>query len=115
MELVADRSHLGTADPTPGRIGLPDGRVAPHFDVLGDLPDEVHSFDDFSLAPWSRHGHPDRDACGEAVRRDTISTGPDRLQYVVWAWRGPTPRPALDRTSPTEMVPARPRPEAVVQ
>lgn len=78
MELVADRSYLGTPDPTPRRIGLTDGRVASQFDVLGDLLDEIHPFDDFCLAPWGR-------------RRDTISTGPDRLNYVVWAWRWARP------------------------
>jgi hypothetical protein len=87
MELVADRSYLGTPDPTPRRIGPPDGRVAPQFDVLADLLDEIHSFHDFCLVLWARHGHPDHDA----GRRDTISTGPDRLKYVVWArlWARP--------------------------
>jgi hypothetical protein len=89
MELVADRSHLGTPDPTPGRIGLPDGRVAPQFDVLGDLLDEIHSFDDFCLAPWGR------------------------LKNVVWAWRWARP-PDLPWTERRQLkwprrVPARKR------
>ena len=89
MGLVADRSHLGTPDPILWRIGLPDGRVAPVFDDLddlGDLLNEIHSFDDVCLAPWAHDGHPDHYNCGDTARRATISTGPDLLKYAVLAW-----------------------------
>lgn len=94
MELVADRSHLGTPDPTLRRIGLPAGLVAPVFDDLGDLLNEIHSFDDLCLAPWGHDGHPDHYNCGEAVPQATISAGADLLKYAVWAWHWARPGPA---------------------
>jgi LmbE family N-acetylglucosaminyl deacetylase len=94
MELVADRSHLGTPDPILWRIGLPAGRVAQVFDDLGDLLNEIYSFDDICLAPWGHDGHPDHNACGEASPRATISTGADLLKYAVWAWQRARPGPA---------------------
>ena len=95
MELDADRSHLGTPDPTLWRTDLAAGLVAPPFEDLGDVLNEALLPDDLCLAPWGHDGHRDHNARGEAACQATISTGADMLRYAVWACHWARPVAAL--------------------
>jgi hypothetical protein len=96
MGLVAGCSKLGTPEPLLWRMGLPDGRVAPVFDDLGEVLNKTPSLDDLRLGLWGQVLHLDPDDCGDHVRLAAISTDADVLKYAVWAWllarRGPALR-----------------------
>jgi LmbE family N-acetylglucosaminyl deacetylase len=94
MELVADRSYLGAPDPTLGRMGLPDARVAPVFDDLRDLLIATLFLDDLCLAPWGRDGHPDHNAAAKLP----IEARSQRAQTCLSTRSGPGPGP--DPTRP---------------
>ncbi len=69
------------------RLGLPDGRVADHGDVLERSLVERIGQATILVAPWEHDGHTDHDACGAAARRAAVRSGASRWSYPVWAWQ----------------------------
>lgn len=90
---AAEAFHrLGLRGQVVERMGLPDGRIARHLDSLTESLSSFLSPGDLCLAPWSRDGHPDHDACGEAALAASRSSGSDLLWYLVWAWHWADPQ-----------------------
>ena len=83
--LAAER--LGLAAAPRRHLGLRDGRLAAAEDRLTDLLAAEVAEADVVLAPWSRDGHPDHEACGRAARRVATAV----LEYPVWAWHWAEP------------------------
>ena len=90
-ESVSALHRLGWAAPTITRLGLPDGRVTDHEEALAGMIEARMRPDDLWLAPWSRDGHPDHDACGRATTGMATRTGAATLGYLVWAWHWADP------------------------
>jgi LmbE family N-acetylglucosaminyl deacetylase len=83
--------RLGWSAPRVTRLGLPDGEVAAHGDLLRQRLAEFLRPGDMCVAPWHLDGHPDHDACGDAVA--AVGHGLDivTLSYLVWAWHWADP------------------------
>jgi LmbE family N-acetylglucosaminyl deacetylase len=64
-------SELGLGGATVTRLGIPDGRVAEHGDVLVDAIVEIADRERvvIVLAPWEHDHHTDHEACGHAATR----------------------------------------------
>ncbi len=90
IELRRALAALGS-DASVLRLGLPDGRVGGHRDVLlmalADRLDE----DDLLLATCSFDGHPDHEACGEVAQMLGTVTGATVVEYPVWMWHWALP------------------------
>jgi LmbE family N-acetylglucosaminyl deacetylase len=83
--------RLGWGVPSVTRLHVPDGGVTEHADWLaGCLGAQMRS-GDLWVAPWSRDGHPDHDACGRAVLGPAAEAGVPVLGYLVWAWHWADP------------------------
>jgi LmbE family N-acetylglucosaminyl deacetylase len=83
--------RLGCDQSTVERLRLPDGAVGDH---RGELRERLMSTlrpGDWCVAPWSRDGHPDHDACGDVATSVGSAMGVRTLQYLVWAWHWATP------------------------
>ncbi|ROR65280.1 LmbE family N-acetylglucosaminyl deacetylase [Agrococcus jenensis] len=71
------------------RLGLPDGAVHAHrrelvaavASIVAALPDDA-----LVLAPWSRDGHPDHEAVGDAVAAVAREAGRACAWSPIWAW-----------------------------
>jgi LmbE family N-acetylglucosaminyl deacetylase len=72
-------------------LGLPDGQVAGHVEQLADALSERGRRDDLWVAPWTRDGHPDHDACGRVASEVAEERGVRSLGYLVWAWHWADP------------------------
>jgi LmbE family N-acetylglucosaminyl deacetylase len=90
-ESVAALHRLGLEAPHIHRLHIPDGQVCPQVDHLSDYLVDTLGPGDLCVAPWSRDGHPDHDACGQAARWTTQVTGAAHLSYLVWAWHWARP------------------------
>jgi LmbE family N-acetylglucosaminyl deacetylase len=79
--------------PTPGitRVGIPDGRVAENSGYLQQRLSALLRPGDLCVAPWRLDGHPDHDACGEAVAAVGGELGLPTLGYLIWAWHWADP------------------------
>jgi LmbE family N-acetylglucosaminyl deacetylase len=81
---------LGHRGP-PIRLGLPDASVACHASQLRARLQTLVSGHTVLIAPWSRDGHTDHDACGAAAEAVAEHCGCALLEYPVWAWQWATP------------------------
>jgi LmbE family N-acetylglucosaminyl deacetylase len=72
------------------RLGLPDAAVAAHEPELRARLRSLVTTRDLLLAPWSRDGHTDHDACGSAAEAVATDVGSALLEYPVWAWQWAT-------------------------
>jgi LmbE family N-acetylglucosaminyl deacetylase/SAM-dependent methyltransferase len=85
---------LAVLSPTirPVFLGMSDGDLQHH---KSQLIDEIsHRAAGYShvLSPWSADGHPDHEACGEAVRIALRGRyGVTYWQYPIWAWHWADP------------------------
>ncbi len=89
LETASALEVLGLRPLETVRLGLPDGGVT---DV--EVRSALHTLvgpGDLVLAPWSRDGHPDHDACGRAAEEAARQTGCGWYGYLVWAWHWATP------------------------
>jgi LmbE family N-acetylglucosaminyl deacetylase len=86
-EAEAAMAELGLGAAPRRRLGLPDGQVALHTEILldGVLP-LVPPSGATVLAPWSGDAHPDHEACGRAARALEAATEVVVLEYPVWTW-----------------------------
>ncbi len=78
------------ATTTVHELGLPDGDVGGHLDVLEAAIDSVATGAALTLAPHPEDGHPDHEAAAVAARRATPADVPVQ-HYPVWAWHGQDP------------------------
>ena len=78
------------------RVGLPDGSVGDHHDVLTTRLVEVlgDGRTTVLVAPWRRDGHPDHEAAGRAAAAAARRTGADLWEYPVWFWHWGDPEQA---------------------
>lgn len=72
-------AELGLADATLTRLGIPDGCVADHEDVLVETIAEIVAGGHVGavLAPWEHDHHTDHEACGRAAGRARSRLGSD--------------------------------------
>lgn len=75
----------------PIRLGLPDAAVAHHAAELRDRLSAMVRPNDVVVAPWSRDGHTDHDACGSAAEAVATAVDCALLEYPVWAWQWAAP------------------------
>lgn len=82
-------------------LGLPDGSLADHEDVVATRLVEVVADGSATLlvAPWRSDGHPDHEAAGRAASTAAVRTGARFLEYPVWFWHWAEPP-----TAPTTML-----------
>jgi LmbE family N-acetylglucosaminyl deacetylase len=90
-ESVVALGRLGVRRARVTGLGLPDGRVTEHGEELRVALAHHLEGADLVLAPWSRDGHPDHDACGLATTAVAACTGTRTLAYLVWAWHWADP------------------------
>jgi LmbE family N-acetylglucosaminyl deacetylase len=84
-ERTAALARLGLSTAKVHRLHQPDGGV--HAAALAEQLRPLVTDGDVVLAPWRYDGHPDHDACGEAV-----ALLPGRhWSYLVWAWHWARP------------------------
>jgi LmbE family N-acetylglucosaminyl deacetylase len=91
VEQSAALRALGV-EAAPIRLGLPDAGVASHASELRHRLGAIVRAGDVLVAPWSRDGHTDHDACGTAAEVVAARAGCTLLEYPVWAWQWATPR-----------------------
>ena len=84
-------SRLGWSAPDITPVRIPDGRVAEHRERLHGALRGLLAPGDLCLAPWSRDGHPDHDACGRAAYIVGAGVGARTVHYLVWAWHWADP------------------------
>jgi LmbE family N-acetylglucosaminyl deacetylase len=84
-------SRLGWSAPRITSMRIPDGRVAEHRERLHAALADLLTPGDLCLAPWSRDGHPDHDACGQAASTVGAGVGARTAHYLVWAWHWADP------------------------
>ncbi len=79
--------------PPPVCLGLPDGELAGHEDVLADrLAGILDSRPDvWCAATWRGDGHPDHEAVGRAAAEAARRTGAVFVEYPVWMWHWASP------------------------
>jgi LmbE family N-acetylglucosaminyl deacetylase len=91
-EVLKAASLLGVPPPIP--LGLPDGAVADHEDLLVEKLVEIIGDDvegTWCAATWRGDGHPDHEAVGRAAAAATARTGATLLEYPVWMWHWAVP------------------------
>jgi LmbE family N-acetylglucosaminyl deacetylase len=80
--------------PPPISLGLPDGQLADHEDMLTDLLVEILESvvpQTWCAATWRGDGHPDHEAVGRAAATACARTGAALLEYPVWMWHWASP------------------------
>jgi LmbE family N-acetylglucosaminyl deacetylase len=103
LRLVTTRRHelrratgfLGI--PPPISLGLPDGQLTDHEDMLTDLLVEILEGvapQTWCAATWRGDGHPDHEAVGRAAAAACGRTGAALLEYPVWMWHWASPADA---------------------
>jgi LmbE family N-acetylglucosaminyl deacetylase len=86
-ESAAALAALGAGVAPRLHLGLPDGGLVDREPALARLLRGPVEGADLVLAPWSRDGHPDHEACGHAAT--TVAT--HVLEYPVWMWHWAVP------------------------
>jgi LmbE family N-acetylglucosaminyl deacetylase len=88
-EQAAALSELAIHADDVVRLGLPDGGVAGHEDVIADA---VSRFDDaLVVAPWNLDHHTDHEACGRGAELACASSGAALYSGIFWAWQHTDP------------------------
>ena len=80
--------------PTPICLGMPDGELSAHEDLLADrltamLADRPVT--PWIAATWRGDGHPDHEAVGRAAAVAAQRCGAVLLEYPIWMWHWATP------------------------
>jgi LmbE family N-acetylglucosaminyl deacetylase len=92
----------------PVRLGLPDRAVRTRRAELQRSLRAIAMRSDVVVAPWSRDGHGDHDACGAAAEAVCDALDIPLLEYPVWAWQWATPA-AFDEAASWSMIELSPR------
>lgn len=104
QEHAAALAELGHVDADVCHLGLPDGRLADHEDVVVAALTDLVGADTLLVAPYRHDGHLDHEAAGRAAATATAHGG--RLwEYPVWTWVWSTPS-AHDATRLRRIEPA---------
>ena len=82
-------ARLGGARPT--HLGVPDGELEHHADMVVDAVRARSDPDTLVLAPWIADGHADHDALGQACSAAVSHTGADLAYYPIWLWHWGSP------------------------
>ncbi|MBF4161588.1 PIG-L family deacetylase [Nocardioides acrostichi] len=77
-------------------LGLPDGEVAAHLDLItAHVVERLRGARrPLVVAPWRGDGHPDHEAAGRAAATAAQRTDADLLEYPVWFWHWGSPTDA---------------------
>ena len=72
-------------------VAVTDGAVSRHRDELCTLLMTTERPRDWCVAPWSRDGNPDHDACGDVVESVGAALGIRTPHHLAWAgnWAQP--------------------------
>lgn len=90
-ELRAALGALGLRDAKTLMLGVRDGGIGESFARLsGDLAALLRP-DDLVLTTWANDGHPDHEACSQAVRSAVTTRACRMLEYPVWGWHWANP------------------------
>jgi LmbE family N-acetylglucosaminyl deacetylase len=73
------------------QLDIPDGAVAEHRANLEAYVTKHCRREDLLLTTWRLDGHPDHEACGDAVVAAGKRIGARVLEYPVWAWHWSAP------------------------
>jgi LmbE family N-acetylglucosaminyl deacetylase len=73
------------------RLGIPDGRVEAHTQVLRSTLEALADDRTTVIAPYESDGHPDHDAAGTVCCEFAQSTGFALARYPIWAWHHSSP------------------------
>ncbi|WP_462189153.1 PIG-L deacetylase family protein [Frankia sp. CcWB2] len=84
-------AELGLAQVPVHRVGLRDGRVAGHEELLADQLEPLLTADGWLLATYAGDRHPDHEATGRAAEIAAARTGTRLLEYPVWTWHWAVP------------------------
>lgn len=79
---------------TPVSLGLPDGRLQDHQDLITDLLAGIlqeAAPRAWCAATWRGDGHPDHETVGRAAAAACARTGATLLEYPVWMWHWANP------------------------
>jgi LmbE family N-acetylglucosaminyl deacetylase len=94
-EQDASLSRLGVDPRFVHRLGIPDGEVELHLDVVADAVAAVG--DPLVMAPWELDHHTDHEACGRAAQMGSTGRGIDVWSGLFWAWHHTDPDRMDDR------------------
>ena len=83
--------QLGAGRARVLRLGLPDGRVSAHVDVLPGMLAGVLKRSDGVVTTWRLDGHPDHEATGLATARACLDAGCRLLEAPIWMWHWAAP------------------------
>ena len=73
------------------RLGLPDGRVARHVELLAYRLRLLLRPGDVVISTWRLDGHPDHDATGLAAAQACAAAGCRFVEAPVWMWHWAAP------------------------
>ncbi len=85
-ERVCGLARLGCAETEVHRLGLPDSKVASHFETLQSELAQRMRWGDIVVTTWRNDGHPDHEACGAAAARACADVRCRLLEAPVWMW-----------------------------
>ena len=74
-------------------LHLPDGALTEHRDVLADAIADELSAADLVVSPWCGDGHPDHQACADAITARPHTA--QHWQYPIWFWHWGDPDAVL--------------------
>lgn len=89
-ESVEALRRLGNLPAAIHRLGLPDGGVRDHMQVLTQQLRRLLQPGDIVITTWRHDGHADHDAVGQAVADASDSRGARLLEVPIWAWHWPS-------------------------
>lgn len=91
-EQTAALAALGVPADRIVRLGVPDGDVAAHEDVVTAAVLDLAADHGLLVAPWTGDHHTDHEACGRAGVRAAAASGLPLVQGVFWTWHHRQPR-----------------------
>jgi LmbE family N-acetylglucosaminyl deacetylase len=91
-ELKTALRHLGAADGSVIRLGLPDGKVRNHMNELRSALSNFITPSVLLVAPYEDDGHPDHDAVGRVCLELARERQALTARYPIWAWHQCEPR-----------------------
>lgn len=81
--------RLGILPTAISRLGLPDGEVHKHAQILTQQLRRLLRPDDIVIATWRHDGHVDHNAVGRAAADAADARGAHLLEVPIWAWHWP--------------------------
>jgi len=88
-ESVEALRRLGLMPTEITRLGLPDGAVKKHAQLLARRLHHLLRPDDIVIATWRFDGHSDHDTVGRIAAEVVSAKGATLLEVPIWAWHEP--------------------------